>query len=161
MTILPSFLPQENGEDRERGHRDWTKLHTQSLWLLTQQLLLVPSSSPHLLALADRFLAAVAPISSSPWHCQGAFSFSSLLLLPESHLWKGRQPRHYPQDPHLDCPIGFPFKIPTSDLLAAPVLGLGNCMTVGFVQGGHHPSNTLHVQMQAGISKRSLCLAGP
>lgn len=74
-----------------------------------------------LLAMADRLLAAVAPISSCPWHCQGAFSSSNLLLLPESHLWNGRQPRHYPQDPHLGCPTGFSLKTPTSDLLAASV----------------------------------------
>lgn len=119
MTIRPSLLPQENGEDRGRGHRDWIKLHTQSLWPLTQQLLLVPSSFPHILK--ARLLAAVAPISSCPWHCQGAFSSSSLLLLPESHLWNGRQLRHYAQDPHLGCPTGFPLKTPTSDLLAASV----------------------------------------
>lgn len=147
MTILPFFLPQENGGDRERGHRDWAKLHIQKLdgthtRELDGTLLLQPSSSPHLLALAGRLLAADAPISSCPWHCQDAFSSSSLLLLPESCLWNGRQPRHYPQGPHLDCPTGFLLKGPTSGLLAAPVSGLGNCMTVGFVQGGHHPSNT-------------------
>lgn len=148
---------QETG----RGHRDWAKLHTQSLWPLTQQLSLLPSSSSHLLALADRLLAAVAPISSCPWYCQGAFSSSSLLLPPESCLWNGRQPRHYPQDPHLGCSTGFLLKAPTSDLLAAPVLGQGNCLPVGSVHGEHHPSNTLPVQMQAGISKRSLCSVVP
>lgn len=161
MTILPSFLPQENAGDGERGHRDWAKLHTQSPWPLTQQLSLLPSSSSHLLALADRLSAAVAPISFCPWHCQGAFSSASLLLLPESCLWNGRQPRHYPQDPDLGGSTGFPLKAPTSGLLAVPVLGQGNCMTIGFVPGGHHPSNTLPVQMQAGISTRSLCSAVP
>lgn len=62
---------------------------------LTQQLSLPLSSAPHLLAWADRFLAAAAPVSSCHWHCQGNFSSSSLLT-PESQLSGGWQPRCSP-----------------------------------------------------------------